>query len=368
MSARHDAVVAESLGLPYTAFAGRGTTALWAALKVLIPEPASILVPANVCDAVIAAILHAGHRPRYVDVDPVEGLVTAETLTAASDPKCKALIAVHHFGTPLPMCDIMNWARDNNLAVIEDVCNAMGATCMGQPLGTFGDAAVFSFGHAKILNLGYGGLLASRHRDVVDDGARLVADLPDWSDVSVDHDKAHEACLRVIRRYHELQDPEFVQALFRSCRPALLAGPAHDLPERAADAIGDLPNQIRLRNESDEYYRSMLIHPSIVHRARSAEAVCWRHTFHVPPHARDRLVNHLRGKRLPVSTWFPGVDAVLDVGAAPGPELPGVRTFEASVINLFVEPEVDEHVVVQACDAVARAISRYALSVVSLTV
>lgn len=94
------------------------------------------------------------------DVDPVSQNLTDETVKAVLTPRAKAIIAVHLAGWPCEMDSILELAREKGLFVIEDCAQAHGAMYEGQPVGSFGDAAAFSFCQDKIMTTGgEGGML-----------------------------------------------------------------------------------------------------------------------------------------------------------------------------------------------------------------
>lgn len=95
-----------------------------------------------------------GATPVFADVDAASGNLTAETIAPALTDRTKAIIPVHLAGWPCDMPAIMALAREQGLRVIEDCAQAHGAEIDGQPVGSFGDAAAFSFCQDKIISTG----------------------------------------------------------------------------------------------------------------------------------------------------------------------------------------------------------------------
>ena len=109
----------------------------------------------------------------FADVHPVTFNLDPEALERAITPKTRAVVPTHLFGLPCDLDEILSMAHRHNLFVIEDCAHTLGATYRGRPVGTFGDAAFFSFQTLKPLNT-YGGGMAL----VQDSGlAQRVADL-----------------------------------------------------------------------------------------------------------------------------------------------------------------------------------------------
>lgn len=161
-----------------------GTVALELALLAMGIGPGDeVLVTCRTFIASASCVARVGATPVVVDVDPVSQNVTVETLRAALTPRTRAVIAVHLAGWPCDMPAIMAFAREHGLKVIEDCAQAHGATIAGEPVGSFGDAAAFSFCQDKILTTGgEGGILTTN------DG-----DLFEWSWRFKDHGKDRQA-------------------------------------------------------------------------------------------------------------------------------------------------------------------------------
>jgi dTDP-4-amino-4,6-dideoxygalactose transaminase len=101
----------------------------------------------------------AGLTPVFADVDPVTFNMTTKGIWRVITPRTVAVVPTHLWGLPCDMDDIMSIAARHGLAVIEDCAHALGARYRGRPVGTIGDAAIFSFQTFKPLNA-YGGGMA----------------------------------------------------------------------------------------------------------------------------------------------------------------------------------------------------------------
>lgn len=130
-----------------------GTDAIHLALRALGIGPGDeVIVPANTFVATVEAVVLAGARPRFVDVDPDTLLITAEAIETAMTPAVRAVIAVHLYGQMPDMTAIDATAERLGLVVIEDAAQAQGATWQGRRAGSFGAVGCFSFYPGK--NLG----------------------------------------------------------------------------------------------------------------------------------------------------------------------------------------------------------------------
>lgn len=137
-----------------------GRTALLVILKSLhLQSTDEVLMQAFTCNAVSNPIRWAGAKPIYVDVDPQTLCMAMSDLQKKITPQSKVLIIQHTFGTPANLAGLLSVARQHNLFVIEDCAHALGASYQGTLLGTYGDAAIFSFGRDKVISSVYGGAL-----------------------------------------------------------------------------------------------------------------------------------------------------------------------------------------------------------------
>ncbi len=140
-----------------------GRNSLRAILKAMgIGEGDEVILPAFTCVVVPYAILHCGGRPVYVDIRG-DYRMNLDALRAALTPRTKAIIAQHTFGIPDRMSDIVTLARAQGIRVIEDCAHVLpGSTHDGQALGTWGDAAYFSFEGRKTISSTWGGAAVTR--------------------------------------------------------------------------------------------------------------------------------------------------------------------------------------------------------------
>ncbi len=157
---------AEYLGADYALAEINGTAALYAALFVLGIGPGDEVISPSYtywASAMPAATL--GAKVIFCEVYPDSLDLDVEDFKKKITPKTKAVIPVHLWGVPCEMDEIINIARNNNIAVIEDACHAHGAEYKGRKTGTLGDFGIFSFQASKNLPGGEGGMLITNNRD-----------------------------------------------------------------------------------------------------------------------------------------------------------------------------------------------------------
>ncbi len=152
----------------YSVSCNSGTDALILALRSLnIGEDDEVITTSFSFFATAEAISIVGARPVFVDIDPENYLMDLDLIEKAITPKSKAILPVHLFGHPLDMDKIMEIAARNNLKVIEDCAQAVGANWRGQPVGSLGDVGCFSFFPTKNLGgAGDGGAITTNDSDL----------------------------------------------------------------------------------------------------------------------------------------------------------------------------------------------------------
>lgn len=132
-----------------------------------------VLTPAYTCMSSAAPIHNLGARPRWVDVTAETGLVDPAALAGRFTPRTKACVVYHAAGYPAPMPEIAALCRARGVALIEDCNTAMGARLQGEGIGSWGDAAVYSFYPNRQINGIEGGAVAFREAHLAQEAQRL---------------------------------------------------------------------------------------------------------------------------------------------------------------------------------------------------
>ena len=154
---------------------GTGTDAIAIALRCLGIGPGDEVITTPISAAYSAlAIMMAGARPVFADIDPQRLTIDPAAIEAAVTSRTRAILPVHLYGQPADMPAIMAIAERHNLAVVEDCCQAHLATCGGRRVGSFGVAAAYSFYPTKNLGaLGDGGAITFNDRALAYRARRL---------------------------------------------------------------------------------------------------------------------------------------------------------------------------------------------------
>jgi len=158
---------AKYIGVKYAIATSSGTTALYLALLAhgigkgdeVITTPFSFIASSN-------AILCCGAKPVFVDIGE-DFNINPDLIKKKITKKTRAILPVHLFGYPCDMNKIMKIAKKYNLAVIEDACQAHGASIKGKKVGSFGTGC-FSFYPTKNMTCGEGGMVTTNDKKIAE--------------------------------------------------------------------------------------------------------------------------------------------------------------------------------------------------------
>ena len=135
-------------------------------------EGDEVICPSHTFTASLYPFIKKGATPVWVDIDQVTRVVSLELIKKCITPKTKAVIAVHLYGYCIKDIEaIAEYAKEQNILLVEDVAQALGTEVNGRKAGTFGDFGIFSFhSHKNLTTLGEGGMLVvkdSKYADII---------------------------------------------------------------------------------------------------------------------------------------------------------------------------------------------------------
>ena len=150
------------LGVKHAVAVNSGTSALHLVVRALglgpgdemITSPFTFVATAN-------CAMFEGARPVFVDIDEATWNFDVSKIEAAVTPRTRLLMPVHIFGRPMPMDDCVRIGAARRIPVVEDACEALGATYKGRKAGVFGIASTFAFYPNKQMTTGEGGMVAT---------------------------------------------------------------------------------------------------------------------------------------------------------------------------------------------------------------
>ena len=259
-------------GVKHAIATSSGTTALYTAVLAhgigsgdeVITTPLSFIASAN-------AVLFSRAKPVFVDVDERTYNMDPRLIEAAITPRSKAILPVHLFGYPCDMGAIKEIAARRELVVIEDACQAIGATIRERKVGSFGTGC-FSFYATKNITTAEGGMITTNDDELAD-------------------------CARLLRSHGERQRyfHEVIGYNFRMTEIQAAIGLVQ---------LGKLEKFTSIRRANAKYLTSKLKGVITPH-----EAPGYRHVYHQytirAGDGRDRLVEHLRLQGITTGIYYP---------------------------------------------------------------
>jgi len=179
---RFEKLFAKYIGVKYALMVNSGSSANLLALSILsnpilknkrIKENDEVITPAITWSTTVFPIVNIHAKPVFVDVDPKTYNIDTKKIEKAITKKTKAILPVHLLGNPCKMNEIRKIAKKNNLYVIEDCCEALGAKIKNKKVGSFGELSSFSFFISHHITTMEGGMLVTNNEAFYELGKSL---------------------------------------------------------------------------------------------------------------------------------------------------------------------------------------------------
>ena len=155
------------VGSKYGVLAPNGTLALYLGLRSMgIKEGDEVIVPNFTFIASATAVSMTGATPVFVDVERDSLQIDVQDCKRVLTPSTKAIMPVHIYGGSCNMTEVMDFAKDNDLLVIEDAAQAIGVHWNGKHCGSFGDVGCFSFFAEKTITTVEGGFVCTDDEEI----------------------------------------------------------------------------------------------------------------------------------------------------------------------------------------------------------
>jgi dTDP-4-amino-4,6-dideoxygalactose transaminase len=279
-----------------------------------------VIVQSFTCVAAVNPILWAGLKPVFVDIDMANLSLSLKSLEAAISPRTKAIVVQHSFGIPGPIEAVTKLAHNKDILVIEDCAHALGLPMSGPKLGTYGDAAIISFGIEKTLSTKFGGALVVNNPELAPAIETAYEALPKlgrlesfrWLIYPVLRVGLRKLPVSLSRKTGRLL--ELLGILRQAVAPAEYEGgrppgtPAK-LPGVHAriilEAMTDLDQNLAHRTRIGQVYREALAdNPALQLPPTEAEGLIKYPVICASEELRDRLYKGLLDKGVPVSNWY----------------------------------------------------------------
>jgi dTDP-4-amino-4,6-dideoxygalactose transaminase len=303
------------LGIKHCIGCANGTDSLEILLKAYQIGPGDeVIVPALTWISTSEAVGNAGAKPVFADIHPDYYSIDTKKIAEKISPKTKAIIPVHLYGLPAEMDEIMSIAKRHGLIVIEDCAQAHGGGYKGKKVGTFGDAASFSFYPGK--NLGAYG----------DAGCMITND-----------DKIAGLC-RMIANHGQIKKHQHKME-GRNSRLDGLQAAVLSVKLRYLDKW----NALRIKNA--ERYKTNLNNDKLKLQKTPEHSKHVYHIFSVEVEKREEVMAILKSKKIGASVHYPAalpfIEAYDHFGVTKN-DFPVASRVASNVISLPMFPELSE--------------------------
>ena len=313
----------------YAVSTGSGTDAIRLILQALdISTGDEVIVPAFTFFATAEAVVLAGATPIFADVYPDDYTISPISIKSKITPRTKAIIPVHLYGRPADMTSIFHVAIQNNLYVIEDACQAHGATYHNQKVGSLSHAAAFSFYPTK--NLGCCG-----------DGGMITTSLPKVASSARtlrDHGQSKKHLHHSIGLCSRL---DAIQAAILSEKLTHLDQWNSERQTVANNYLNHLPHNIA--------------QPTWPYPMTGTTHVFHQFAIQVDPEDRRSLQNHLQTRNIATAIHYPyALHHLIPFHPypLPAPVLPNAEHLAKTTLSLPMFPHMTPTQVMYVCDAI----------------
>jgi dTDP-4-amino-4,6-dideoxygalactose transaminase len=356
---RFERTVASYLGVRRGFAFSSGRMALYSILKAITEDSRDqVILPAYTCVAVPTAILYAGYKPVYVDINPDTFNIDVDQVEARITARTRAILAPHNYGNACDIVEIVDIAKRRGIVVIEDCAHSLGSELDGRKLGTFGDFSFISTDHTKVISTSIGGLAFVNNTEYEDAFERIYAASGFLSTLQLSrvicqflllnffHHPAWYRLGRVFQYlYHRTGLPFFLPGSDGLCLPK-----DYPYPARLSDIqcwigcqqMAVLEHNIKHRRKISQKYRDVLGPYFAIQKVKAGcNPVPLRFAFLVNDRPGFvRFVSDL----VAVETWFDSVfqnyrGDLVALGYAPG-SCPTAEKITQHVVNLPTHPKV----------------------------
>jgi dTDP-4-amino-4,6-dideoxygalactose transaminase len=266
-----------------------------------------VIVPSFTFAATANVVALVGAKPIFVDIDPKTYCLNPVLIQGAITSRTKAIIVVHLYGLPADMIKISQIAREKSILVIEDAAQAHIASIDGKMVGTFGDAAAFSFYPTKNMTSLEGGSVTSGNPDLI----KFVQLIRNQG---------------MLKRYEN----EIAGFNFRLTEIAAGIGRAQ---------LSRLPTLTQLRQRNARLYQENLKNVKLPEIPEDYTHVFHQFTIRVNPLIRDELLSSLRSKGISADVYYPTPVHQLKSFSQSESKLPITERVSRECISLPVGPK-----------------------------
>jgi dTDP-4-amino-4,6-dideoxygalactose transaminase len=298
-----ETAIAEHLGVKHAVAVSSCTSGLMLVYRAL-ELSGEVVVPSFTFMATVSALVWNGLRPVFTDVDPGTTNLDPAAVERAITSQTTAIVGVHNFGNPADIAALQMLADRRGLKLVFDAAHGFGARYQGNPVGSQGDAQVFSLSPTKLLITGEGGIVATND----DDLARKVRMGRDYGNDG-NYDSAFPGLNARMPEFNALLGLRSLQNLEHA------ADSRNETAALFQEALGRIPGigfqEVRPGDRNSYREFSITISPEAfglrrdeIVPALSAENIDSRKYYEPPVHRQTAYRSYFNGDPLPNTDWL----------------------------------------------------------------
>ena len=347
-------------------FSGRGAAALFGTLQVLKKRTGKrnhVLMPSILCASPANVTLYAELVPVFADIDLKNFNLSFESVvkTIESDPQISIVIVPHVYGLAAPIVEIINYCKPKNIFVIEDAAQGLGGSIAGQPMGSFGDVSILSFGHTKLLDTGWNGAALTNDPDLSAELAEVLSGFPECP-TNID---AMYGSYR--KKYYDLwnksrsisSNDKLFFSLPNDLRAMHIFCAQSKYIELVANNLQNISSEKKQRLLRARKYEKQLREQSELSFALIKDSdVPWRFSF-LAPQRSEHLIAALRTAKIDASSWYPPLHLWYEYGATQDRKnLANAEYLGKNIVNLWVDGKATPAYIDQACSIIKNQLAK----------
>jgi perosamine synthetase len=301
---------AATIGGAHGVAVGSGTAALHVGLMAMGVGPGDeVIVPSLTFAATANTVRMVGADPVFVDVDPDDFTIHAETVERALTDRTRAVMPVHLYGQPAPMADLVELADSAGIDIIEDAAQAHLATTNGERVGAIGRFGAFSFYPTKNMTTGEGGMITTSDSDLAD-RARMLRN----------QGMAERYVHRMVGINERMTEIEGALGLVQ---------------------LGKLDAWTKRRRKTAETYGRRL-NPELGLPVERDDSYHVYHQYTLRPPAREPVIAALEEAGIGYGIYYPKGTHEQDPYAGPAHHLPVTDDLTSRVVSIPIRPDLDD--------------------------
>jgi len=346
----------------YVFLTGRGTTAIYLALRAIGrctngKRMSNIILPNLLCPSPADAVLYSNMKPLFCDINLHDYNMNIESLENVINRDTKAILAVHIFGHPCDMDEIIEIAEKRNLYVIEDCAQAIGGKYKCRKIGTMGDFVILSFGAKKIIDAGDGGALltdSAKFARIIEDELKKLPPKPPNIDMMFNKYR------KLFYKYIELNNQEEKRAklleLSYSFKKMYIYKFDSNYANKICEELGKLQENTKKRVQNALLYRKMLRHKDIIHPQFKQGGTCYRYSILIKRKNVKAITEAIRKKGYDASNLYR--QPLHEIYSNQKDQNFKNSTYVSKhIINLWVDPSITKEYINEVCNIILKELN-----------